>query len=126
MPRRRKSRGCVPPIEDMTRCLPIALGLSSGSTMASAAEAKRMAGRCGGQPVFRYELTNLEFRGVEMSATPDGFAADTLRFLCDDFKCILRRVDDYDETIKAIAVLNLSTSGSSHALSVRCNSFQNF
>lgn len=59
---------------------------------------------------FRYYLTNLEFNGTEWSEiiltpTHTEHRADKLTFLCDDFKCVLRHAENYDQIIKTIGKL---------------------
>jgi hypothetical protein len=71
--------------------------------------------------MFLYELTNLQFRGVERSATPDGFVADTVLFNCNDFKCVLRHVDNYDQIIKEIS----SRNGSAITATLEIDSLNN-
>jgi hypothetical protein len=55
---------------------------------------------------FWYELTNLEFAGNEITETQKNghviLKKDRLRFLCDDYMCELKQLEDYDSLIKEL------------------------
>jgi hypothetical protein len=52
--------------------------------------------------MYTYELTNLEFQGVEVTTTENGFVRDTLRFSCGNIHCTLKQVKHYREIINSI------------------------